>query len=151
MWFVIELLPPSQSWTLFKRCSTSAPVWLPMHFETVMLKQFWGSIYLVTPLWLTSWLSRITSNMKLSWFQPTTTCRAMMNLEVGSTQMTNPYNIFSPQKYIPNNIDLNSIGSDVHLLLNISCPPKCRTHLMGTMTRSWLQWHAWVNKVESLG
>jgi hypothetical protein len=139
---VIELLAPFQRWSLFKCYITSALICLPMHFEIVMFEQFWWPIYLVTPLWLTSWLSRITSNMKLSWFQPTTTCRVMMNPEFGSIQMTNPYKIFSPQKYIPDHIVLNSIGSDVHLLVNISCPQKWRTHLMGTTTPSWLPWHA---------
>jgi len=105
---VIELLPPFQRWSLFKCYITSALIWLPMHFEIVMFEQFWWPIYLVTPLSMTSWLWWITSNITSSRFQPTTTCRVVINLEVGSIQRTKPYKNFLPEKYIPNYIVKNN-------------------------------------------
>jgi len=102
---VIELLAHFQRWSFFKCYITSALICLPMHFEIVMFEQFWWPIYLVTPLSLSSWLWWITSNITSLGFQPTTTCRVVMNLEVGSIQRTNPYKNILPEKYIPNCID----------------------------------------------
>jgi hypothetical protein len=102
---VIELLPPFQRWSLFKCYSISALIWLLMHFEIVMFEQFWWPIYLMTPSWLISWLWWMISNITSSRFQPTTSCRVVMNLEVGSIQRTNPYKKNLGEKYIPNHID----------------------------------------------
>lgn len=139
MWFVIELLLPlSQSWTLFKCYITRANRWLPMHFETVMFEQIWWPIYLVTPLWLTSWLSWITSNMPIimiSTHNHLQGCHepwVWVNPKDKSLQ-----DVFTKEMHSKFDIDLKGIGTNVDLSLNINSPRKGQTHLMGTMTHDY--------------
>jgi len=137
MLFVIELLPP-QSWTLFKCCISRATIWLPMHFETVMFEQIWWPIYLVTPLWLTSWLSRITSNMPIimiSTHNHLQGCHEPWGWVDSNDKSLQ--DVFTNEMRSKFDIDLKSIGTHVDLSLNINSPHKGQTHLMGTMTHDY--------------
>jgi hypothetical protein len=134
---IIKLLPPFQRWSLFRCYITSAFIWLPMHFKTVMFEQFWWLIYLVTPLSLTSWLWWITSNSHHHDFNPQPFAGSSWTLRLGQFKGQILTRIFYQKNTFQTVLIKTIISTNVHLSFNINCPWQGQAHLMGTMNHEY--------------